>query len=369
MVSKPKKPRASRRKPAAVPSTNGDVQHDVSISCPDVQLMSQVQVEVVRWLIPGWIAYGDVSVIGGPTSVGKSTFLAGICAHACGGSQLNPSWPTHDGRAIWFGLEESAGMHQRPRLENHGVPLSKVIRGGYDSRGELVHHLALPRDMLLLESIILRYRLSLVVIDPITSYLAEGVDQSIPRDVRPVVETLIMLGQRTGAAIVFVLHDRKDASGPSISHFGGAGSWTQVPRVVLRLGHHPKSPGEYILTCEKGAIGGIPKSRVYRLEQTGGPPRMTVGAECDFRPDDLGPVQARGSERDALADAKAFLSAELAEGEKKTKDLQYAAAEAGLAWHGAVRAAKDALGVECLQKHSTGTRWWVWRLPKPTEQK
>lgn len=368
MVVKPKKPRPSRRKAAESPSKNGDAQQAELVANPEVQLMSQVRVEKVSWLIPGWVAYGDVTIIGGPTSVGKSTFLAGVVSHACGGCQLNAEWPTQGGRAIWYGVEESAGLHIRPRLHNYGVPLDSVIRGGHAAHGEQTHRLTLPRDCHLLESTILRYGLKLVVIDPISSFLGEGVDPSLPRDVRPVLEQLIAVANRTGASICMTLHDRKDASGPSMSHFAGAGAWTQVPRVVLRLGHHPKSEGEYVLTCEKGAIGGVPKSRTYRLERTGGPPRMTVGSECDLRPDDLGTTQARGGERDALADAKAFLLAELADEPKKTKDLQYLAAEAGLAWHGAVRSAKDALGIVCTMKHTAGTRWWVWSLSPNTVQ-
>jgi hypothetical protein len=325
--------------------------------------LSEIAAREVTWLMPQWIPEASVTVLGGPSGVGKSTFLARLCAQVTARRGIiDPE----DGTAravLYYTLEEQPGMILRPRMTAARCELSLIRMPDYSPDGALARRLSLPQDLQLLRTTIYADRAALVILDPITSYLGPGIDSMKACDVRGILEALEAVAAETGATIVLTLHDRKGTTGSSISRFAGSAAWTQVPRTVIRLGHDPHTEGVHLLCAEKWLLATRPRSRTYTLESDGGPPVWTIGGESLLIADDVGGIPAGTGERDALADARDFLLSELSTGEQRTKTLQTLAQEGGLSWI-TVRRAKESLRVTTARIPWAGSHYTVWRLPE-----
>jgi putative DNA primase/helicase len=295
---------------------------------------------------------GGVTILGGPAGVGKSTFLARLVAQVTSRNAILDSDRFPARNAGWYTAEEVPSTMVRPRLRSAAADLARVFMPGYSLGGYLTHRLALPFDIQLLRATIQAERLSLVVIDPVTSFLGDECDPMNASNVRQLLEALEALAATTGTTIVCTLHDRKGSQGPSIGRFAGSAAWTQTPRTVIRLGIDPWVDGRYVMASEKCSLGPKLDSR----------PVFTIGKECDLTTSEIGGLARGTGDRDALADAINFLKSEISAGEQKTKDLQVRAQESGLSWI-TVRRAKEQLGVVTARIPYQGTHYSVWRIP------
>ena len=302
-----KAPRAKKPKPnpkrsedvtSDPPGELGTADSDFRPPTGGVIRASQLATYEHEWLVPGWIPRGCVTVLGGPSGVGKSTFLAGLVAQCTGGPKLLHACERMRSGALWFTAEEQPGGMVTPRLLAADADLAMVGYPGWDQNGRLIHRLQLPQDLELLRTTIHAERVALCVMDPITSYLGMSCDPMSARDVRGLLEVLEMVASDTGAAIVLTLHDRKSGQGGSMDQYAGSAAWTQTPRIIVRLGHDPDVTGRCVMTSDKCSLARKPKSRYYTLSETGGPPRFELGEECELTSEDLGRIETSGGERD-----------------------------------------------------------------------
>ena len=364
MARKTKRQIAAEVRAAAEPQPNGHTADPPTPPPPDAQTYDQVVEEPVEWLLDHWIPYGSLTLLTGPSRAGKSTLLTALCAHVCGGPRLDGSRGGVFGRAVWWGLEEVASRQILPRLRAAEVPREAVYRGGYDRAGREQWRLSLPVGLERLRESILALRLRLVVVDPLTTYLSDGIDPHLASCVRPVLEGLEQVAHQTGAAIVGTVHDRKDASGSALDHVAGSGAWVQVPRTILRVGYDPQRSTQRVLSAAKTIVGVLPPSRQYAIVDVAGVGRMALGAQCALTADDLSSISGKRGERDAARDAQLFLRHELAGGPVATRELQRLAQDAGLSWKGSVYEAKETLKITA-HRVSTLSGWhYEWRPPE-----
>jgi RecA-family ATPase len=364
MPRKTKKQLAAEVRAAAQPVANGHSTELIPEAPADVQTYDQVVEEDVDWLWEGWIPYGSVTLVTGPSRCGKSTLLTRICAHVCGGPAFDRKGTGLAGRAQWWSIEEVAARQILPRLRVAEVPRGRVYRGGHDRSGSEVWRLALPTHLARLKEEVVRLRLRLLVIDPITSYLADGVDPHLAGSVRPILEGLESVAHQTGVAVIGTLHDRKDATGSALDHVSGAAAWTQVPRTILRVGYDPQKPSQRVLAVAKTLVGIGPSSILYQIDNCDGVGRWTTTGSSALSADDLSSVGGRRGERDAQRDAQLFLRHELGSGPVPTKELQRLAQDAGLSWKGAVYDAKETLGITAHRVPTVAGWHYEWRPPE-----
>jgi RecA-family ATPase len=89
--------------------------------------VSSVQPQPIRWLWPGRIARGKVTLVAGDPGLGKSQFTAYLAARVTTG-QL---WPAGEGRppkgnVIMLSAEDDIADTIRPRLEAAGADIDRV---------------------------------------------------------------------------------------------------------------------------------------------------------------------------------------------------------------------------------------------------
>ena len=304
-----------------------------------VRCLADIKPESVRWLWTGYLAAGKLALLVGDPGLGKSTLTCEIVARfsrgeAMPGSTVLPS-------PLVCGLccpEDDAADTIRPRLDAAGVDAARVFV--FDNVRTL------PDDLSFLESEISRLSLGLVVIDPIMSFLSGKHDSHRDQDVRRALTPLVELAQRTGCAVLAVMHQNKRQGVAAMYRAGGSIGFIGLARTAMMLGKDPNDPERRVLAQVKNNLAKECKAHRLRLVT---PPGHEVAAiewqgECDLSADDLcGPPESAES-RSALDDAKEFLREELADGPKPRSAGVAAALKAGHAER-TVRRARDALRI------------------------
>lgn len=322
-----------------------------------------VDPERVRWLWPGYIPFGKVTVVDGDPGLGKSTILIDIAARISRGCPL-PNGKRHRpmGTVLLMG-EDGAADTIVPRLINAEADLTKIaVRDTYTSSKEQEIPPAFPSDIPRLKEDIIEAQAGLVVIDPVMSYLDPDINSNNDQQVRRALMPLAQLAEETGAAIVLLRHLNKSTGGSALYRGGGSIGFVGVSRSALILARDPEETGRVVLASTKTNLGPPPPSLHFRLAGCpNGAARIEWEGHSAYTADTLMQEQGNDDRGTALDEAVAFLRDLLAGGPELSTAVQRSARDAGIAWD-TVRRAQRKLRI-VPQKAKTQDGKWTWALP------
>jgi hypothetical protein len=319
-----------------------------------------------QYLWNGRIPLGEVTLLGGPTEVGKSTVATALAAAVTSGREL-PGGPRLDmpRSVLWYGSEENASQRIRPRLRANGAVLARVYFPELDVQGRPLPRPRFPRDAHKVLEMAKSLDVGLLVFDPITSYCEDGSNPDHGTVARPVLECLREIATELNAACLPIKHPKKYVPGGSpLDQISGSKEWVNVPRSVLLCTPHPDDELRRCLVQLKGSNGAHkPRALVYRIMERDGLPSVLWEWEVSFTVAELLESAGSESERDTLADAKAILCDRLAQGEQKSKEILLFLQDAGIP----VSTARKAKKLLKITSHTIGpveARYHVWRAPE-----
>jgi hypothetical protein len=324
--------------------------------------------ERVRWLWPGYIPFGKVTVLDGDPGLGKSTVLIDLAARLSTGAEL-PNGKRHApmGTILLMG-EDGAGDTIVPRLMNAGADLSKIgIRDTYpNGQGQEIPP-SFPSNIDHLDQDIVDASAGLVVIDPVMSYLDAEISSNNDQQVRRALMPLAGLAEKTGAAIVLLRHLNKSSSSSALYRGGGSIGFVGVARSGLIVARDPDAPERVILASTKSNLGPPPPSLSFRLVGCdNGAARVNWEGHSTHTAESLVKAPDNDGERNAHDEAVSFLYELLTPGvPMAAREVWKQANEAGHARNTVLRA-KNTIGVE-VSKVRTLDGAWIWTLPRPTE--
>jgi hypothetical protein len=335
-----------------------------------VVALAEVQAKPVRWLWPGRVPLGKLTVLDGDPGVGKSAVALDLAARVSRGEEL-PDGASGDlggpTAVVLLAAEDGLADTVRPRLEAAGADLGRVVAMTGIAGADGPRPVVLPRDWLEVARVVARARARLLVVDPLMGYLDRRVNAYRDQDARQALAPLVVLADGVGAAVVVVRHLTKAAEVNALYRGGGSIGIIGVARSGLLAASDPDDPsGERrVLAVTKGNLAGQVPALGYRLESMGGPGRVRVAWLGPVEWDAGALVGRRRSEeqgaREALAEARRFLEAALAEGARPAREVVAAAREAGIAER-KVRRAREALGVVVERDAFGAAGTWWWRL-------
>lgn len=239
---------------------------------------SEIEEEPATWLLHPWFPRGMLSVLVGLPNTGKSTLLASLVAHVTGGPPLTSKRGSVPGNVVMLpSKEEPVAIMTRPRLRTVGADLERV-------HVLSERRLSLPRDAKRLARTVNGHCAELLVVDPIDSFLAEGVSENNANDVRPLLEAMQWVAEDTGCGVIAVRHPGKDAS----NVMPGSRAWRDVPRVIVELSTDGGIPPRYQVSLRKDGLGTGALPRRYELVgEPGKPKRFKLAEELDRAAEDL----------------------------------------------------------------------------------
>ncbi|MBP2323780.1 hypothetical protein JOF56_004165 [Kibdelosporangium banguiense] len=220
---------------------------------------SQIEPEPAVWLWEhegqGRIPVGSQSTAAGREGTGKSSFGLWMSAQLSQGT-LPGCYYGEPRNVLYVAVEDSWKHTLVPRLIAAGADLTKVGRFDVLVDAGIEVTLSLPVDNQLLEDTILDHQAVLVVIDPLMSTIAAGLDTHREREVRRALDPLARIADRTGAVVLGIAHFSKGNSGDAASMITGSGAFKNVPRSVLAFARDDVDErGSRVMTQVKNSLG------------------------------------------------------------------------------------------------------------------
>lgn len=336
---------------------------------PMTKCLSTVKAESVKWLWPGRIPRGKVTLLCGDPGLGKSFVTLDMAARV----SSRQDWPDAEtplkqpGSVLVLSAEDDPGDTIRPRIEAAGGdPANVVVMDGV-RRGPLgagVTGVSLTVDVDAIEEAISRMeRPRLVIIDPISAYMGDA-DSHNNAEVRGILAQLSAVAGRVGTAIVCVTHLNKSPGGKAVYRAMGSLAFTAAARMAWQIAKMPGDESQRAMVLVKSNLPNVAEGlsfRIARNEDGGGfvqwlDTRLAINADFVEQEGD----GAAGSP-DTLAEACEFLKSFLAAGPRAAAEVIRAAQEAGLSAT-TLKRAKKLAGILATHDGTGRERPWLWKL-------
>lgn len=229
----------------------------------NIKQASKIVPKEIEWLFPGYLAKGELTLLAGPPSSGK-TFLACYFAAAITKEDdlgYNNELPrTGTGNVIYISTEDSGDGSLVHRLIACGADLDciQILDPNEESSEIKAFSFSEPSHINSLKEInkALDGSLNLIVIDPI--YLAVENDYKSSSKSRAALENLANLAKELNCAILGIAHTVKSPKGKgALERITSPTSLQEVPRSILvtaEIENRPtESGGNFVLVRAKNS--------------------------------------------------------------------------------------------------------------------
>jgi RecA-family ATPase len=327
---------------------------------PVVVCLADVEPESITWLWPGRVAAGKLTLIVGDPGLGKSWITLDIAARLSSGRM----WPDQvpggaPADVLLLSAEDGIADTIRPRLDALAADVIRVHHLAVLRVGQKEHAIQLT-NIAALEQAISQTKAQLVIIDPVSAYLG-STDSHRDAEVRGLMAPLAHLADRTGVAVLGVMHLAKSSQQPAIYRPIGSIAFTAAARLVLAVAADPEQDHRRILAPLKQNICAAAPALAYTLAE--GRLEWEADPVSDVDVDVL--LSAPTQDRQERLEAGAWLRQALADGPVESTQLQTEAAEtAGISTRTLFRA-KERLKVDAFKQGYGKDGKWYWRLPSP----
>lgn len=330
-----------------------------------LRCFSDIVPKALRWLWPGRIPLGKLTLLIGDPGLGKSLLTADIASRITRGAFFPDTATCESGSVIFLSAEDDPADTIRPRLDAAGADVSRVhtleaVRVQLTDGSLTEKPFNLETDVAALEEAVREHPgVRLIVIDPISAYLG-GVDSHSNAEVRGVLARLATLAAHYNVAVLCVTHLRKSA-GAAVYRAVASIAFTAAARAVWAVAPDPEDVDRRLLLAVKQNLSANPGGLAFRIEMThNNVARLawetgTVALAANYVLGNVDVQQGQNERREA----KEWLQDFLADGPVAVKKIQDEAKAAGLSWM-TVRRAKEALAVAASKSGYQGK--WEWRL-------
>jgi hypothetical protein len=318
--------------------------------------LSAVKPSEIRWLWPGRIPLGKLTLLAGDPGLGKSLVTLDIAARVSTGKDW-PDSATHEKPAgvVLLAAEDDLADTVRPRLDKAAGDAERVsvLTAVRTAAATRPFNLAADLDHLQ-GALTANPETRLVVIDPITAYLGDAEAQS-NAEIRALLAPLAALAADLQVAIVAVTHLRK-SGGKAIYRAMGSLAFTAAARAVWGVAKDPNQDTRQLLVPVKMNIGPQPTGLAYSIAP--GPVIAWDATAVDFNAERL--LGEAGPLDSALDEAVEFLTSALSSGPCQACDTESAALAAGIS-KASLKRGRRRLRVR-TRKDATGK--WMLSLPQ-----
>jgi hypothetical protein len=319
--------------------------------------LADVKPEKVDFLWHPYIPKGKLTLIEGDPGVGKSWLTCALATATAAGDGPSGWMQNKPGNVLMLSVEDGLADTIRPRLDAMGANVKRI----FALQGALILN---DSGLLRLESEIITYKPTLVVIDPLVAYLGADVDLHRANETRAVMSRLAILAEKYHCAIVAVRHLTKGGKDKAIYRGVGSIDFTASCRSVLLVGSDPDDSSRRAVVHIKSNLSQMGSAVGYEIHEGSfywtGESNLTAGR--------ILASTSNEEQSSALRSAEDFLRGTLNDGPRWVKEIKDEAKENGISQATLFRA-KQWLGVKACKEGRPGDKEqrWVWMLPEIAE--
>jgi putative DNA primase/helicase len=236
--------------------------------------MEALGTESTRWLWPGRIPLGKLTLLVGDPGVSKSFLTMDVAARVSRGAE----WPdppasfAPQGTVVLLNAEDGLTDTVRPRLLAAQACLSNVValapHDATDASADGARLLALDRDLSMLSDALGDCPdCRLVIIDPISAYWGDA-DENRNMDVRRVLFSLAQLASQRDVAMLAVTHLNKQQGGRAIYRAMGSLAFVAAARSVWGVTLDPRNSQRRLMLPIKNNLASQSLGLAYTLAES-----------------------------------------------------------------------------------------------------
>lgn len=284
----------------------------------DFICMSEIESQKVEWFWYPYMPSGCIVFLDGHPGRGKSYFtmwLAALCSN--GGKLPFSKEKLSKRRVLILNAEDDPERTMRPRLEKAGADLSADnihFQGRFKPLSE--------EGIQTLEAKIISFKPSLVIIDPLLTYMSSDVDSHRFDQVTKFLTYIDELAREHSLCVIGIRHMTKSGGEHAINKGIGSIGFAARARSVLHIGASRDDPDVKGFAHVKSNWSETGDTLLYKLE--GGSktdwPKLEWVEVADYSADSLDPIQSVGRPK-AQADLSDILMEILGVGTKGIKDI------------------------------------------------
>lgn len=356
--------------------TQGDVPSKSLTRSVVLQSFADVVPQQLRWLWPGRLPLGMLSLVSGNPAVGKSFLMADMIARVTRGLPWPDAGESNElkppGDVILINAEDAVSACQRPRLDAAGADASRVHRiEAIEQRTAAATVERRPFNIIhaagdLRDAAKQLPNLRLIVLDPLAAFLA-GVRSNDQGEIRNALSPLVELAEELDVAIVFVHHNRKGTGSHSSERLSGSLQIGATMRQVWEVFADPEDKDRRLFVAGKNSNarerGGLAFRIVDSTIKQSEAGEFVGRVEWDANPlnlsaDDIAFQSLDSESRDPWP--VDWLRDFLMNGARLARDVHHAAKQEGLT-EKQLRTARKRLGIKPTKTGFIGG--WGWPVP------
>ena len=240
-----------------------------------VDTVNNIEKTETEWLVPKWIPKGAVTLLAGEGGVGKTTIWCRLVAEITQGRTCFLEDPenartSENTRCMFFSSEDNVGKRLKEQFENYLAYEDKLI-----TINPTVENLDLLKRIKVnsneFKILIMRYKPAICVLDPIQSYLPEGMNMNSRNGIRDCMDGLNRLGSETGTAFLLVCHTNKRDHAAGRNRLANSADLWDAARSVIMAGkaHMEGRPEIRYISNEKNNYAPLEKTLLYQINSEG----------------------------------------------------------------------------------------------------
>ena len=226
---------------------------------------SSFETRTARYLIEPYIPRGMLSIIGGVSGTGKTSLALSLAAAVSSGRALpfEAAGTTHKPEnVLYLTVENDPHIVLRPRVEAMGADIHRLFF--LDGVGV---NMTSPE----LRDFIKQEHISMLVFDPIQSFLPAGTQMGRAEQIRPIMDKVIDLSASEDLSTILISHMSKPGPGvvSALDRLLGSSDFRNAARSIMIVGRDPENPDQRVFAHAKNSIGLPGPAQRYHISDGG----------------------------------------------------------------------------------------------------
>lgn len=297
--------------------------------------LSSIVPKPIKFLVPGYLPSGKVTMFAGDGGDGKSATMLdaiarGSVGEPCFGLDYAAPQPFE---SLLFTIEDGVEDTIIPRLIAAGADLNRVhhVDGIQGEKGVIPFNLEYFRQLeLALQE---NRNIRLVVIDPAGGFISGRINDHKDTELRQLLQPLAAIADEMDVAIVLIKHLNKNAGVKAVHRISGSVAWVNTVRLAYYVGKDEDDPDLKFMIPIKGNVTKRSSGLKYRLvSMDPSEARDLLHAKAPGMPEGDAELLAKQMHRVQWEGETDQDANELSGMKRKAKDESASSVEAATAW-------------------------------------